>query len=71
MKAAGVNNNTKAQLKKLMAEGYDAEEISHMIQVEEVSVKAWMNYFADKVKVEKKEENKPEKKSIKDKILGK
>jgi len=46
MKATGVNNYTKAQLRDLMAKGYDAEEISSMIQVEVKAVKNWMNHFS-------------------------
>jgi hypothetical protein len=45
MKATGVNNYTKKRLKELMDEGYTAGEISDKLQVEEVSVKAWMEHF--------------------------
>jgi transposase len=52
MKATGVNNHTKAQLKELMATGYDAEEISSMIQVEQSAVENWMKSFSKEVKAE-------------------
>lgn len=73
MKATGVNSYTKGKLKALMAEGYNAEEISDMTQVEVKSVRNWMEHFADKVKVEEKKEDKPgeEPKTLKEKLLGK
>jgi len=45
MKATGVNSHTKKQLRELQAEGYSAEEISSMIQVEEKAVANWMRHF--------------------------
>lgn len=45
MKATGVDQSSKFQLKRLAAEGYTAEEISSMIQVEEKSVKSWMKHL--------------------------
>ena len=58
MKAAGVDYNSKNQLKKLAAEGYTAEEISSMIQVKEESVKSWMEYLGFNKKPEEKKETK-------------
>ena len=52
MKATGVTNYTKAKLKSLMVEGYTAEEISSMIQVEEKAVRNWMEHFSKEVKSE-------------------
>jgi transposase len=49
MKATGVNNYTKSQLKKLTAEGYTAEEISRQIQVEQKAVENWMDFFSPEV----------------------
>lgn len=45
MKAKGVDFSSKNKLIELAKEGYTAEEISSMIQVEEESVKSWMKYL--------------------------
>ena len=45
MKAKGVDYNSKNKLISLAKEGYTAEEISSMIQVDEDCVKGWMKYL--------------------------
>ncbi len=71
MKATGVNSHTRAQLKSLMEEGYTAEEISSMIQVEESVCKNWMKHFAPEVEVEAEVEKKPKAKVSKKKSSSK
>ena len=55
MKAQGVDRTSKFRLIKLADEGYTAEEISSMIQVEEKSVKGWMKHLGYPKKVETEE----------------
>ncbi len=45
MKATGVDFSSKNKIRALQTEGYTAEEISSIIQVEEKCVQNWMDHF--------------------------
>lgn len=65
-RATGVDFSSKAKLKALQAEGYEADEIASMISVEVKCVESWMEHFADKPKAQARESSKKAKKDKKE-----